>query len=290
MGPHAAQGAATKRWQLAVSFHALRMHNVFMGGGSFMIAPPLTIDPTIVGKLKAPSRQQLNMASQAEPSPGKWLTDDICSQPKEPKLTLGIIEARQQNFEQSVAFSLHLWPVLSLAVQNNWSDNSGDDVRDWFAGAVVELFPSLVDVAAFSARLAQNKGLARPENLEEPDMEDVEGRLLQVMEDEFNVNVDDDSSYEIAEQIIRLRAQCINGDFTEVDKLREKWASGRGKKVVMKQAPDQDQDTDWEEEDDEDDEDEDEDVDMNDAPAAPKEKPQPEVDDDGFTKVAHKKR
>lgn len=201
-------------------------------------------------------------------------------------------ELRQENFEQSVALTLHLWPALTLAVQNNWSDNSGEDVRDWFAGAVVELFPSLVDVAKFSAQLAQNKGLKRPESLEEPDQEDIETRLLQIMADEFNVDVDDDSSFELAEQIMRLRAQCTKGQFEEVEKLREKWSSGKGKKVVMKQAPDQDQDTDWEDDDDED-SDEDEDTDMNDAPAlvaAPKEKPPVEVDEDGFTKVSRKKR
>jgi pre-rRNA-processing protein TSR2 len=181
-------------------------------------------------------------------------------------------------------------------VQNNWSDNSGEDVRDWFAGAVVELFPSLVDVAKFSAQLAQNKGLKRPESLEEPYLEDVESRLLQIMADEFNVDVDDDSSFEIAEQIVRLRAQCTKGQFEELEKLREKWQNGKGKKVVMKQAPDQDQDTDWEDDDDddeEDDEDEGGDVEMDDAPAlvvAPKEKPPPEVDEDGFTKVSRKKR
>ncbi|KAF7534049.1 hypothetical protein G7054_g6578 [Neopestalotiopsis clavispora] len=209
------------------------------------------------------------MASQTEPSP----------------------ELKQENFEQSVALTLHLWPALTLAVQNNWSDNSGEDVRDWFAGAVVELFPSFVDIAAFSAKLAQNKGLKRPESLEEPYLEDVETRLLQIMADEFNVDVDDDSSFEMAEQIVQLRTQCTKGQFDEVDKLREKWSNGKGKKVVMKQAPDQDQDTDWEDDDDEDDEDDD--VDMDDAPAlvaAPKEKPQPEVDEDGFTTVSRKKR
>ncbi|ETS78203.1 hypothetical protein PFICI_10265 [Pestalotiopsis fici W106-1] len=210
------------------------------------------------------------MASQTEPSP----------------------ELKQENFEQSVALTLHLWPALTLAVQNNWSDNSGEDVRDWFAGALVELFPSFVDIANFSAKLAQNKGLKRPESLEEPYLEDVETRLLQIMADEFNVDVDDDSSFEIAEQIVQLRTQCTKGQFDEVDKLREKWSSGKGKKVVMKQAPDQDQDTDWEDEDDDEDDD-DGDVDMDDAPAlvaAPKEKPQPEVDEDGFTTVTRKKR
>ncbi|KAH6647636.1 Pre-rRNA-processing protein TSR2-domain-containing protein [Truncatella angustata] len=204
-------------------------------------------------------------------------------------LNISTPEKKQEAFEQAVALTLHLWPALTLAVQNNWSDNSGEDVRDWFAGAIVELFPTFPDLAKFSAKLAQNQGLKRPENLEEPYQEDVETRCLQIMADEFNIDVDDDSGYEISEQIMQLRAQCTKGQFDDVEKLREKWSAGKGKKVVMKQAPDQDQDTDWEDEDD-DSEDGDGDVEMGDAPGpAPKEKPQPEVDDDGFTKVTRKR-
>ncbi|KAI0129527.1 Pre-rRNA-processing protein TSR2-domain-containing protein [Xylariales sp. AK1849] len=199
---------------------------------------------------------------------------------------------KQQNFEQSVAFSLHLWPALTLAVQNSWSANDAEDVRDWFAGAVVELFPSFVDLAKFSAQIAHTKLTDRPAELEEPELQDVESRLLQVMEDEFDVNVDDGSGFEVAEQIVRLRASCMKGQFAEVEQLRNKWVSGKGKKVVMQQAPDQDQDTDWESADD-DDEDDGSDIDMDEAPAlvsAPKEKPPPEIDEDGFQKVTRKKK
>lgn len=226
------------------------------------------------------------MASQAGPSSADPFPIETSSTGIQ--VNVSTPETKQENFEQAVALTLHLWPALTLAVQNNWSDNTGEDVRDWFAGAVIELFPTFPDLAKFSARLAQNQGLKRPENLEEPYQEDVESRCLQIMADEFNVEVDDDSSYEISEQIMQLRAQCIKGQFDGVEKLREKWMAGKGKKVVMKQAPDQDQDTDWE--DDDESEDEDGDVDMGDAPAPTlKEKPQPEVDEDGFTKVTRKR-
>ncbi|KAJ4293751.1 rRNA accumulation- protein [Collariella sp. IMI 366227] len=85
----------------------------------------------------------------------------------------------QTNFEQSVAITLHLWPALTLAVQNNWGGPDSSDKRDWFAGAIVDLFPD----------------------------EDVEAVLLQVMLDEFEVNVDDDSAFEVAEQVVRLRGE-----------------------------------------------------------------------------------
>lgn len=126
-------------------------------------------------------------------------------------------------------------------------------------------------------------------------MEDVETVLLQVMVDEFDVNVDDDSGYEVAEQIIRSRQQCAVGQYDEVNKLRERFASKSGGKMdnMFKRAEDANQDTDWESDDSGDDDESDDDVNMDEAPAlapTPKEKPAPEVDEDGFTMVTKKKR
>lgn len=128
-------------------------------------------------------------------------------------------------------------------------------------------------------------------------MEDVETVLLQVMIDEFEVNIDDDSGLEVARSIVKARSQCAIGDFSdEVKSLNERFANRKGNKVdqMFKKAEDQDQDTDWESGDsDEDDEDNGGDVDMDEAPPlvpVRKEKPAPEVDEDGFTMVTKKKR
>lgn len=113
------------------------------------------------------------------------------------------------------------------------------------------------------------------------------------MVDEFEVNIDDDSSLETVEQIMRARTQCAVGQFDEFNTLRERFANRKGKKVdaLFKKVEDADQDTDWET-DGSDDEDEDEeggaDVQMKDTPA-PREKPPPEIDEDGFTKVTRKR-
>jgi pre-rRNA-processing protein TSR2 len=114
------------------------------------------------------------------------------------------------------------------------------------------------------------------------------------MLDEFEVNVDDDSSLEVAEQIVRVRNDCLKGKFDEVESLRQKWQSRKGKNVTFKKGEDQDADTDWDTDDDEEDDDDDEaaldeDVEMADAPAR-RVKEAPEIDEDGFTKVARKKR
>ncbi|KAL6892784.1 Pre-rRNA-processing protein TSR2 domain-containing protein [Trichoderma longibrachiatum] len=196
---------------------------------------------------------------------------------------------RQSNFEQAVACALHLWPALTLAVQNGWGGPDSADKRDWFAGAVVDLFPEFADA---------QPGEAPKTTADEPDMEDVETVLLQVMVDEFEVNIDDDSALEVARSIVKARSECAIGEFNEeVKKLRERFANRKGTKVdqMFKKAEDQDQDTDWESGDsgEEDDDDNGGDIDMDEAPplvSVPKEKPAPEVDDDGFTKVTRKKR
>jgi len=117
------------------------------------------------------------------------------------------------------------------------------------------------------------------------------------MLDEFEVNVEDDSAYEVAEQVVRMRNECLRGKFDEVEALTRRWEAKKGKsekvEVVFKKGDDQD-DTDWDTDDDEEDEEEAEDAEMGDAPAlvnAPrKEKEEPEVDEDGFQKVTRKKR
>lgn len=153
---------------------------------------------------------------------------------------------------------------------------------------MVELFPDLSSTSA-PTTLTSTGGEQTDDG--EPDSAYVEEFLLQVMLDEFEVNVDDDSSFDVAETVLRVRAACIKGKFDEVEALRRRWEGKKGGKVVFKQAEDQDGETDWDSDSDE--EEDDGDVEMGDAPPpapAPKEKAEPEVDEDGFTKVTKKKR
>jgi pre-rRNA-processing protein TSR2 len=172
--------------------------------------------------------------------------------------------------------SLSLWPALTLAVQNSWGGPDSSDKRDWFAGAISELFVS------------------RPDT----DIQDVEEMLLQVMNDEFEVNVDDGSAEEVAARIVGLRKLTLQGDFVEVDRMYEQWVERQKKggsdvKFQKVERREEDDDTDWDSDDMEDDDDEAEDVDMDEAPAlakAPREKGEPQVDEDGFTTVVAKKK
>lgn len=197
--------------------------------------------------------------------------------------TAGKIEKSEilPQIENLISLHLHLWPALTVAIQNAWGTSSpalGEDKRAWFAGALSDLF-------------TQNQIR---------DVEDLEDIMEQVMSDEFEVKVDDDSLEETARGIWAGRAQILQGNASEVTRLMKIWEEKKNKKTKLQivQGPDVDQDTD-----DEEDEEtwngfpdnRDEDVDMDEAPAlidasASRKKPEPEIDEDGFTKVVGKKK
>ncbi|RDW78533.1 pre-rRNA-processing TSR2 family protein [Aspergillus mulundensis] len=167
-----------------------------------------------------------------------------------------------------ITLAINAWPALSLAVTSNWGGPTSADKRDWLCGAISEM---IVD---------------RPET----DAEDLEDVLIQVMNDEFDVVVDDESAGEVADRIMEIRKMVEKGEFDEVKKMWEEWETKAAKKgdVVAGFRRGEDQEGETDESDDED-----EDEEMGEAPAlvsAPRERVEPEVDEDGFTKVVGKKR
>jgi pre-rRNA-processing protein TSR2 len=170
-----------------------------------------------------------------------------------------------------ISLQLHAWPALTLAIQNHWGGPTSNDKRDWFAGAISDLLS----------------------NGDVTDADDLEEVLIQVMLDEFEVVVDDESPAEVAANIMKGRQRIFEGDFGEVDQMLARWADKQKKgqeKLVFKKVEiyDDDQDTEWESGRDE------EDIEMDEAPqlvsVSKEEKSQPEVDEDGFTKVIGKKK
>lgn len=174
-----------------------------------------------------------------------------------------------------ITLAINNWPALTLAVQSLWGGPTSSDKRDWLCGAISDMLNE------------------RPET----DAEDLEDVLIQVMNDEFDVVVEDESATPVAAQIMEIKKGVEKGDFGAVQELMDAWqkksqqkannAAAAFKKV---ETNDDDQETD-------DEEDGDNvaqgDVDMDEAPSlvrAPKEKVEPEVDEDGFTKVVGKKR
>ncbi|KAL3436260.1 Pre-rRNA-processing protein TSR2-domain-containing protein [Aspergillus tetrazonus] len=168
-----------------------------------------------------------------------------------------------------ITLAINAWPALTLAVTSNWGGPTSADKRDWLCGAISDMIAD------------------RPET----DAEDLEDVLIQVMNDEFDVVVDDESAGEVADRIMEIRKMVENGEFDGIRQMWEEWerkAAKKGDAVAgFRRGKDQDGETDDDEEDGEEDEE------MGEAPAlvsAPRERVEPEVDEDGFTKVVGKKR
>ena len=70
-----------------------------------------------------------------------------------------------------------MWSALDIAVQNEWAGPDSADIRDWLGGVVVDMF-------SFPA-------------VKTVEVEDVEDILTQVVEDEFELRLEDDSAYQV---------------------------------------------------------------------------------------------
>jgi len=182
--------------------------------------------------------------------------------------------------ELQVALSLWAWPTLTFAISNSFggSPEVAAEKRELLAGAVSELLTS------------------KPASLHE--VADLEEVLLHVMNDEFELVVDDGSAQETAEAIWRGMEKLAKGDVGDLEaaytKYLEKQKSGKKEQVNFVQGKDDEgEETDWDDEDEFNgfDDDDEQDVEMGNTPdsAQKKEKPAPEIDEDGFTKVVGKK-
>ncbi|PYH91950.1 pre-rRNA processing protein, partial [Aspergillus ellipticus CBS 707.79] len=177
--------------------------------------------------------------------------------------------ANTNYLDLGITLLLNSWPALTLAVQSNWGGPTSSDKRDWLCGAISEMLSD------------------RPET----DALDLEDVLIQVMNDEFDVAVDDESAGQVADQIMEIKAQTDRGEFGAIQEMWETWQRKKGDTVSaagFRRGEDQGSDDDSE-----DGEDEEGDEDMGEAPAlvrAPREKVEPEVDEDGFTTVVSKKK
>lgn len=168
-----------------------------------------------------------------------------------------------------------MWPALTFAVQNTLGGPQSSEKRDWFAGAVSDLLEANTDA----------------------DVEYVEEFLLQVMNDEFEVRVEDGSAEEIASSIVAFRKSTLAGDFTKVDELYIRWQERQRKGVDgvrFQHVEKGDDHVEIESDDDDMEEDEsDEDIEMEEPigiAKSPKEKAMPRVDEDGFTEVIGRRK
>ena len=166
-------------------------------------------------------------------------------------------------FVRAVIARLAIWSVLRIAVDQSWGGPESSKKRTWLASVIVDAFEEEDPL---------------------PDTSYVELTLLQVLEDEFDVTLEDGSALQVAEDILKLWGEAQAGKSELIQRLEEQADKTRGNKVeveVVEGEGDEDED-DWESESGSEDEDE---APMLIDPIGKTAKPEPEVDDDGFTTV-----
>lgn len=178
--------------------------------------------------------------------------------------TLVLEGKAQARFELGACMALYLWDNLRTAVDNQWGGADSSDKRDWMVGSVVELFETGNYV----------------------DSEDIEDRLLNIMEDEFGVVIEDDTAAAVADQIITVYQECAQENFTGVEALHQRYEqrqASSNKNIVNVQGNDEDENSDSDDDNDQDDQFEEKQE--NSKPA----KQEPIIDDDGFELVQKKR-
>lgn len=83
--------------------------------------------------------------------------------------------AQVPKWELGVSLLLNFWPPLTDAVACQWGGPDSGDKRDWLCGTIADLWNETPDADEY----------------------EVESTLVQVMEDEFEVALEDDSAYEV---------------------------------------------------------------------------------------------
>lgn len=186
-------------------------------------------------------------------------------------------EKQQANFELGVSMVIHSWQVLEIAVANGWGGPRSGEKRDWIASIVVDLFRGNV-----------------------VDIELVEETILNAMQDEFDVNVEDDSSLPIAADVLNLYKQVAQGDYSKVQAVYEQWLQKKNRvqdlHVHVHEDP-ENPDVDEDDDDDNDDDDvhgnevgQDDGGDHEMGTEEPEEPQGPIIDEDGFELVQKGRR
>ncbi|KAG2231035.1 hypothetical protein INT48_006366 [Thamnidium elegans] len=109
-------------------------------------------------------------------------------------------------FEEGVSYIFHNWTALKLAVEQDWGGVESAEKREWMIDLIVGHFD-------------KRKSIFKKHQL---DIDEIEDILSQIMTDEFNATLEDDSPYLVAKHLVLLYGQCVKGDFSEVERLREK--------------------------------------------------------------------
>ncbi|KAG2125885.1 Pre-rRNA-processing protein TSR2-domain-containing protein [Suillus cothurnatus] len=110
-------------------------------------------------------------------------------------------------FARGLLARLALWPALRIAVHQNWGGPQSAQKQRWFAGVIIDEFEASLPTASASLTTFdshQSAPMHPTHALPEPDTEYIETMLLQIMDDEFEVALEDGSAFDVARDVVRL--------------------------------------------------------------------------------------
>ncbi|KAG1875416.1 Pre-rRNA-processing protein TSR2-domain-containing protein [Suillus subalutaceus] len=192
-------------------------------------------------------------------------------------------------FARGLLARLALWPALRIAVHQNWGGPQSAQKQRWLAGVITDEFeasipPPSASLTAFDSH--QSAPMHPSYALPEPDTEYIETMLLQIMDDEFEVALEDGSAFDVARDVVRLWADAKEGKDGYVKELEIQADRMKGK--MPQYEVDAGSASDWEDSDD-DNEDESGSDSENFGEVVPqllnRAKEVPDIDEDGFTTV-----
>jgi len=198
-------------------------------------------------------------------------------------------------FARGLLARLELWPALRIAVHQNWGGPQSAQKQRWLAGIITDEFEASLPspFASLTPLDAYHPPRMHPSHtLPEPDTEYIETMLLQIMDDEFEVALEDGSAFDIARDILRLWNDAKEGRDGYVKDLEVQVERMKGKLPQYEVAAGSG--SDWDSDDGEDENGSGSDSDNEDygKEVVPQlldhAKKGPEIDEDGFTIVKRK--
>lgn len=187
---------------------------------------------------------------------------------------------------------LAVWPVLRIAVDSSWGGPESKQKRSWMAS---ELLDALESSSSSSSTLSPNSAS------NQVDEDYIEEMILQMMNDEFDCVIEDGSSADVAEDLVKLWKEAQSGGEKAIEQSMKIWEEKeraiQGKRLQAQEIKAEEEggweDGDGESGDDNDEEDESEggmEVDEPRALVDKRDNEDPVVDEDGFTLVKGKGR
>ncbi|KAJ2899248.1 rRNA accumulation- protein [Coemansia aciculifera] len=111
------------------------------------------------------------------------------------------LHPNKEAFIEGVDHVLARWTALGLAVEHSWGGRRTEEKREDMVDEIVNYFDDVVK---------KNKA---PEPL------DLQEMILDIVEEDFNISLEDESEREVAAVLCKLFAECKAGNFVTVDRL-----------------------------------------------------------------------